>query len=614
MEGFGFIRVAAAAPKVRLADTKTNATEISRMIEEAWEKEVSIIVFPELSITGATCADLKYEQVLITEATKSIEEIAQNTSEFDITTIIGSPLSLNGSLENCAIVIHKGEIHGIVPQNSNQITLFQIGDAKLGLVFGDDLWSPIQESSLHAVAGANIIVNLASTPATVGKNKKIKKQISYISSSSICAYVYASAGYGESTQDDVYSGDCFIYENGEELAYSKRFQLDSTLTIADIDLDKLMLLRQKSSDFQQAKTFIADEVIDVCEKTYSNFATELYRKIDSIPFIPKGNAEERASAHEEIINIQTQGLASRLSHINCETAVLGISGGLDSTYALLITCLTFDKLDWSRDKIIGVTMPGYGTSGRTYKNAIDLMHLLGVTVREISITAACDQHFQDIEHDPNLQDITYENAQARERTQILMDIANQTNGLVVGTGDLSELALGWTTYNGDHMSMYAVNVGVPKTLIMHLIGWIIDNKYTHEDNEERTIKEILLDIIDTPISPELLPGNENGDITQVTEDVLGPYELHDFFLYNFVHYGFSPSKILFLANKAFSSFYSEEEIKKWLRTFIWRFFSNQFKRSCLPDGPRIGSVSLSPRGAWSMPSDAKARIFLEDIE
>ena len=439
------------------------------------------------------------------------------------------------------------------------------------------------------------------------------------SAKTLCGYVYASAGFGESTQDNVYAGAASIWENGYRLAENERYQTASSMIVADIDVEKLDGLRRKSSAFANVSPIGTDastyyrsydrrSLGDPCETDYEK---ALYRYVEPHPFVP---SEDLGYRCKEILEIQIAGLIKRLSHINCQTAVIGISGGLDSTLALLVAVMAFDRLGWPRDRIVAVTMPGFGTTVRTKSNATDLMEALGTTLREISIVPACEQHFKDIAHDPSKHDATYENSQARERTQILMDIANQTNGLVVGTGDLSEMALGWATYNGDHMSMYGVNAGVPKTLVRSLVKWAAENRFEgSSDNEGRSIRDILLDIVDTPISPELLPANEKGEIQQVTEDLVGPYELHDFFIYNFMRFGYSPEKIYFLAKKAFEGSYDEETILKWLKTFVRRFFSQQFKRSCMPDGPKVGSVGLSPRGDWDMPSDAWSTLFRDSI-
>lgn len=613
MKNFGFIRVAAATPRVRLANTMANAEEIGRLIEKASMQEVSLIAFPELCLTGKTCGDLIRQETMLTQTAASIENIAEETKEFDITAIIGAPYVEGFRIWNAAYVLYKGEVKAVIKEEDGERPVLKIGEATVGIEFGDESDSPQSPATACAANGADIIVTLSGAFTTSGKYSRRKEAYAHQSGRLLAACIYASPGFGESTGDHVFSGDKFIFENGTLLAEGERFQTESDLIIADVDLERIRLARIKSVHFGKLPAGHAEK-IRICGETHSDFSSSLFREIDSIPFIPKGNGDERSSRLEETVMIQVTGLASRLLHINCNSAIVGVSGGLDSTLALLVTALAFDRLGWTRDRIIGVTMPGFGTTSRTRDNASDLMEALGITTRVISIRSACEQHFQDIDQDIDNHDITYENAQARERTQILMDISNQAKGIVVGTGDLSELALGWATYNGDHMSMYGVNASVPKTLIMHLVGWIADNRFDGCHASGRSVREILMDIIDTPISPELLPANEDGDISQITEDLVGPYELHDFFLYNFVHYGFSPAKILFLAGKAFASLYEPEVIKKWLRTFIWRFFSQQFKRSCLPDGPQTGDVSLSPRGGWNMPSDAKNTVFLDEIE
>ena len=617
MKNYGFIRVAAASPKIRLADMAANAAEICRMIEEAAENEVSIIIFPEMSLMGTTCGDMLLRSSIMDQTRTTLEEIAAKTADLDITAVIGGPAAEGQHMESCAYVICGGEIWGNVCESEPWAHWFKVGDARMAVVFGNDAHHPASASIESVLAGADIVANLSGAATIAGAYEQVRNTVALQSSRLHAAYIYAAPGFGESTGDRVFSGDCLICEDGRILAEGKRFQMESSLTIADIDLEELRNARLNSEEFQkdaaELKTESVEE-IEVCTETWSNFEANLYREIDSIPFLPKGTDEERSKELEETVMIQVMGLVSRLSHINCDTAIVGVSGGLDSTLAILVTALAFDQLGWSRDRIIGVTMPGFGTTHRTKDNAKDLMQALGITIREIPIKEACEQHFSAIGHDINNHDVTYENSQARERTQILMDISNQCKGIVIGTGDLSELALGWATYNGDHMSMYGVNASIPKTLVMHLVGWVADHRFQEAEAAGRSVKDILMDIIDTPISPELLPADENGEIAQVTEDLVGPYELHDFCLYNFIHYGYSPAKILFLANIAFSSLYETEVIKKWLRTFIWRFFSQQFKRSCLPDGPQAGKISLSPRGAWDMPSDAKCRLFLDEIE
>ena len=643
MNNYGFIRTAAAVPAIRLADTKANTTEICRLIEEAASKEISLVVFPELSITGATCGDLYAQETLLKGAEDGVRQILEFSLGKQTCIIVGAPVRCSGRIYNCAVVIKDGELIGMVPKTygndgtpfcseshhgelpyAHEISyagqycllasaqLFDTGDVTFAIEVGEDLWSPVAPSANHSLAGAQIIVNLSACPEILFKDKYRNELLSQHSARTHSAYIYASAGFGESTTDSVYAGAASIWENGECLAENERFSCESSLIIADVDIEKLSNRRSKDQVYCRCHVDNSRYIrTDIGTYVDSDIEKALYRHVEAHPFAPEGELDYRCS---EILSIQAMGLVSRLRHINCNSAVIGISGGLDSTLALLVTALAFDKLGWSRERIIGVTMPGYGTTARTKNNATDLMEALGVTSREISIVAACDQHFQDLGHDKNIHDVTFENSQARERTQILMDVANQTGGLVIGTGDLSELALGWATYNGDHMSMYGVNGSIPKTLVRSLVEWVAANKFEGEIAADgRTVREILLDIADTPISPELLPANEQGEIQQVTEDLVGPYELHDFFIYNFLSNGFAPEKIFFLARKALGSSYDDETIKKWLKTFMRRFFNQQFKRSCLPDGPAVGSVSLSPRGAWNMPSDAYSSLFQDNL-
>lgn len=682
MEDFGFIRVAAAVPAVRLASPVENAEEICGLIGEACRNGVSLIVFPELSITGYTCGDLFMQPDLISGAEDGIRRIVEYSRGKDIAIVAGTPVAFRDRLYNCAAVIRNGNLKGLVPKtylpNYNEFyearwfssgadflggdsrgdghlvnngkdcfregaggiiryagqrcniypnQIFGIGEVSFGIEICEDMWSPVPPSSYHALAGASVIVNPSASNEVLMKHEYRKNIISQQSARTITGYVYCSSGEGESTQDAVFGGASLIYENGSLLAEGTRFNDKASLTIADIDCSRLSVLRRKMNTFmsvspdgtRSAQYTSRYSIIDTGKKPGTDFRTRLYRTVDAHPFVPYGDSGEIDRRCSEIISIQVAGLAHRLRHIGCRTAVIGISGGLDSTLALIVTAMAADRLGWSRERVIGVTMPGYGTTDRTRTNAEDLMDALGVTSRKISITAACDRHFEDIGHDSSVHDVTYENSQARERTQILMDIANQTGGIVVGTGDLSELALGWATYNGDHMSMYGVNAGIPKTLVRHLVIWAARNRFTENNGKGRSAGEILLDIADTPISPELLPADENGKISQVTEDLVGPYELHDFFLYHFFRFGCSPSKILFLAEKAFVTddgreIYSRETVRKWLKVFFRRFYTQQFKRSCLPDGPKVGSVSLSPRGDWRMPSDACLTAVMKELE
>lgn len=693
---FGFVRVAAVVPRVKVADVDANIAEICRLAEDAERQEVSIAVFPELSVTGYTCADLFGQQLLIGKAEEGIKQLKSFSRGKKLTMVVGVPVRVAGNLYNCAAVIHNGKLSGLVPKihlpgynefyesrwfssgadflydteratapvydeakNCSSLAagaeivyagakvnvfpnlLFNVGRSTFAIEICEDLWTPVPPSSHHALAGADIILNLSASNEVLMKHKYRHELIGQQSARTVSAYVYSSCGYGESTQDLVFSGSSMIYENGSLLAESERFMMEGNLIAADIDIEKLAILRQKQNTFhtvspdgtrdgQDARRYVN---INICDGYPTDFEKCLKRHVEPHPFVPGFNVSiDRDSSEEELLNktaaisernarcreitdIQVMGLATRLAHINCKTAVIGISGGLDSTLALLVAVLAFDKLGWDRKRIIGITMPGLGTTVRTKSNAQDLMETLGVTVREIPIGKAVAQHFADIGQDPNVTDVTYENSQARERTQILMDVANKEGGIVIGTGDLSELALGWATYNGDHISMYGVNASIPKTLVKYLVGWAADYHFNENCcNAQRSVREILLDIIDTPISPELKPADNNGEIAQKTEDLVGPYELHDFFLYNMFRFGYAPSKIYFLARKAFVGVYDDAVILKWLKTFISRFFGQQFKRSCLPDGPKVGSVSLSPRGDWRMPSDAWKTMFLKDLE
>ena len=637
---YGFVKVAAAVPLVQVADCFYNIEKIEGLMRQASEKGVQIIAFPELSVTGYTCLDLFAQQTLLDGAEEALLQLVSNTADLDILTIVGVPLRTENRLINAAVVFQKGAIRGVVPktylpnykefQEQRWFTsatelrestisigeeeypmgshlLFRSGRLTAGIEICEDLWVPVPPSSLLAMEGANIIFNLSASNELIGKHAYLRSLICQQSARCMAGYVYASSGFGESSTDLVFAGNGIIAENGNLLAESPRFTMEEQLVISEIDIETLQNDRQVNTSFMYGTSGLPKEkaqVVDFQVRIPDGFS--LTRPVDPHPFTPSGEAlKERC---EEIFHIQVAGLAKRLVHAHAQTAVVGISGGLDSTLAMRVTVMTFDVLKMPRGQIIGITMPGFGTTDRTYTNACDLIRSLGVTLKEIPIKEACLQHFRDIDHDPSVHDVTYENSQARERTQLLMDVANQKNGLVIGTGDLSELALGWATYNGDHMSMYGVNGSIPKTLVKYLVEWVANHKV---DDASRLT---LLDIVDTPISPELIPADENGNIKQKTEDLVGPYELHDFFLYHFLRFGSHPSKIYFLAQKAFAGIYDNATVKKWLYTFFRRFFQQQFKRSCLPDGPKVGSVSLSPRGDWRMPSDAVSRLWLEEIE
>lgn len=638
---YGYITVASAIPSVRVADADYNIKQIESLIAQAEGKGAEIIVFPELSVTGYSCQDLFAQQTLLDQTEMKILQLLDFSRMLDIICIIGAPVCIGTALYNCAVVCQHGNILGIVPKRylpnygefyekrwfasaddldcptevrfaGNTITvlpdiqLFQTCDGvKFGIELCEDVWAPVPPSNDIALAGADIVFNLSASDDLIGKNAYLKSLLSQQSARLICGYVYSSCGFGESTQDVVYGGNAYVYENGSLVAESTRFSLDEQLVVSQIDVEKLRTERRKNTSFVHAAKSSKAVIVPTEVVQPRDFA--LLRNVNPHPFIPT-NKDMYASC-DEIFSIQVCGLAKRLVHTNSKRVVLGISGGLDSTLALLVCVKTFDKLGYDRKGIIGVTMPGFGTTDRTYNNALSLMQSLGVTIREISIRKSVTQHFEDIGHDINVHDVTYENGQARERTQILMDLSNKLGGLVIGTGDLSELALGWATYNGDHMSMYGVNASIPKTLIRYLVSHVADNSV------DETSRATLLDIIDTPISPELIPADENGDIKQKTEDLVGPYELHDFFLYHFLRFGFRPSKLFMLARNAFdATVYSDDVIKHWLRTFLRRFFQQQFKRSCLPDGPKVGSVTLSPRGDWRMPTDAMSTAWLAECD
>ncbi len=637
---YGFITVAAAVPSVKVADTEYNVKQIEDFVAQAEGKGVEIIVFPELSITGYSCQDLFLQQLLIEQSEVAVMQLLDFTRKLDIICIVGAPVNISGSLYNCAIVIQHGVIVGMVPKTylpnygefyekrwfsssknlqptdiryaGNTVSvvpdpiLFKTSDNILfGIEICEDVWAAEPCSNKLTLLGADIIFNLSASDELIGKHDYLMSLLSQQSARTISGYVYSGCGFGESTQDVVYGGNALIFENGTLLAESERFSFKPQLVINQIDVEKLRVERQKNTTFVNCRDN-SDVVIKstgvVQMKDFS-----LMRDINALPFIPSENDMQHSC--NEIFSIQVAGLAKRITHTGCKHLIVGISGGLDSTLALLVCVKTFDKLGMSRKGIVGVTMPGFGTTDRTYNNALSLMESLGVTIREINIAESVKMHFNDIGHDISVHDVTYENGQARERTQILMDLSNQLNGMVIGTGDLSELALGWATYNGDHMSMYGINAGIPKTLIKYLVRSVADSAVDEKS------RDTLLDIIDTPISPELIPAEEDGTIKQKTEDLVGPYELHDFFLYYFLRFGFRPSKIYLLARKAFDvADYKDETIKHWLKTFFRRFFSQQFKRSCLPDGPKVGSVSLSPRGDWRMPSDASSALWLKECD
>lgn len=638
---YGFIKVASAVPSVKVADCKYNVEQIEQQIILAEGQGVEIIVFPELSLTGYTCQDLFRQKLLLETTESAMLMLLDFTRQLNIISIVGLPIAVGDLLLNCAAIIQKGQILGIVAKEylpnynefyekrwfasvqdlrttelrfaGNQINLSftpQIFVTCDGVRFGveicEDVWAPTPPSNHLALAGADIIFNLSASDELIGKHDYLCKLLAQQSARTITGYVYSSAGFGESTQDVVYGGNALIFENGHLLQSGPRFAMTPQMQVAQIDVERLRTERRGNTTYVNAQRRMIGE--DVIFKNAHSILPKdfvLERPVDAHPFIPSPDMMEKSC--EEILNIQVMGLAKRLVHTGCHKVVIGISGGLDSTLALLVCAMTFDKLGLDRSGIVGVTMPGFGTTDRTYTNAIKLMQSLRITIREISIAKSVTQHFEDIGHDISVHDTTYENSQARERTQILMDVSNQEGGLVIGTGDLSELALGWCTYNGDHMSMYAVNASIPKTLIACLVKFVAG---TMDADTSATLH----DVVDTPISPELVPADEDGNIQQKTEDLVGPYELHDFFLYYFMRHGFRPMKIFLLAQKAFEGQYEDDVIKHWLKTFFRRFFSQQFKRSCLPDGPKVGSISLSPRGDWRMPSDASSELWLRECE
>lgn len=633
---FGYIKVAALSPKIKVADPKHNGEIMIQHIQEAAAQGASVIVFPELCITGYSCGDLFLQELLLEEAKCQLFLIAEQTAQVDAVIFAGLPLAYKDKLYNAAAVLHRGKVLGIVPktflpnyaefyearhftpgmQRTVPVTLREgvtvpmgtdqifvcdtMPSLRIAVELCEDVWAPNPPSIRHALAGADLIVNLSASDEVTGKDVYRRDLIAGQSARLVCGYIYANASDGESTQDVVYSGHSLIAENGIVLVESERFTNRPVYT--ELDMHKLTAERRRMSTFIQSGA----EDYTITHFTLARSKTKLTRFVDPAPFVP-GRKADRDKRCEEILAIQAMGLKKRLEHTGCECAVVGISGGLDSTLALLVTVRAFDLLGISRGRIVAVTMPGFGTTDRTYENAVHLIQCLGADLREISICDAVHVHFRDIRQDQDNHDVTYENSQARERTQILMDIANQLNGLVVGTGDMSELALGWATYNGDHMSMYGVNASVPKTLVRHLVRYFADTC------GDTALAEVLLDVLDTPVSPELLPPKD-GRISQKTEDIVGPYELHDFFLYEILRFGFAPDKVLHLAQLAFADTYEKETILKWLHVFYRRFFSQQFKRSCLPDGPKVGTVAMSPRGDLRMPSDASMRIWMDEVK
>lgn len=633
----GFIKVCAVSPRVTVAGVQSNLNAALREIEKAQKNKVQILVFPELFLSGYTCGDLFLQAALQDACKSALTAVCGATENSALAVIIGLPLKFGASLYNCAAVIQNGMVVAVIPKtyipnyneyyekrwfasgdgvngtiklNGQEVpfgqTLIRLSeDAVLGVEICEDLWTPSSPGTALALSGANIIVNLSASNEVVTKNDYRKNLICMQSAKDFCAYVYASAGVGESTTDLVFSGACTVAENGALLSEGERFAFNGSMAEACIDLEKLNAERAHNTSFTDAAKRMAEKLpevsmpVEVSDLEYN----DVCRSFDSHPFVPNDTAEKDERCRE-ILSIQSHALAKRMSHIGAQKAIIGISGGLDSTLALLVTARALKILNLPNENMICVTMPGFGTTDRTYQNAVDLIHAFGATFMEISIREAARGHMADIGHDESVHDITYENTQARERTQILMDLANKHGAVLVGTGDLSELALGWCTYNADHMSMYGVNAGVPKTLVRHLVR----NEAQQLPDE---IAKILNDILDTPVSPELLPPDENGNIQQKTEETLGPYEVHDFYLYHFLRFGTRPEKLLFMASRAFAGVYTEEQLKNWLKLFVRRFFTNQFKRSCLPDGPKVGSVSLSPRGDWRMPSDADCSVWLD---
>ncbi len=637
----GMLRVAVVSPELRVADVAFNLGRMRSALREAAEEGARLVVFPELSLSGYTCGDLFYQQLLLEKVREAARELAAETAELGVAAVVGAPLEIGGRLFNAALLLAGGGVCGIVPKtylpNTNEFyeerwftsaveleadsyggfgspvpigtdLLFESGDVEgfcLGIEICEDLWSVEPPSGAQALAGATLIANPSASPEVLGKQGYRRQLVASQSARCLSAYLYASAGPGESSTDLVYAGHSLVCEYGQVLMETGRFTFATEIALADIDLQRLAGERRRNNTYAAAPRHDGWRRIAIPLK--STRCDKLLRPVDPTPFVP-GDEALRAERCREIFAIQTTALAKRLQHTGSQAAVLGISGGLDSTLALLVTVKAMHRLGRPLTDVVAVTMPGFGTTGRTRGNAEKLAELLGVTFRSIAIDAAVHQHFDDIGHDPSRHDIVFENAQARERTQLLMDLANQHDGLVVGTGDLSELALGWCTYNADHMSMYGVNAGVPKTLVRYLVAWCADEEFVGE------ISEVLRDICATPVSPELLPPDANGEIAQHTEETVGPYELHDFFLFQVVRQQFPPRKVLVLAEHAFDGRYTSEEVLRWLKLFYRRFFAQQFKRSCLPDGPKVGSVALSPRGDWRMPSDACAALWLAELD
>ena len=635
---FGFLRIAAAIPSVQVAGCRHNVSRIEKLIRQAAGRQAALVAFPELAVTGYTCGDLFTQRALLDGAESALADLLKSTSDCPTVCIAGMPVAAGNRLYNTAVVFCRGRVLGIVPKtylpNYGEFyesrwfasgTDFDGDSATLcgqrvpmstGLLFGDDalcfgielcedLWVPVPPSSLQAAAGAHLIVNLSASDEMAGKHAYLRSLVEQQSARAMSAYLYCSAGFGESTTDMVFAGNALIAENGTMLGESERFSFDEQLLIREVDIERLQAVRRRTNTFGLKGSAPSFRRIAVEWPRYAGSDT-LLRTFDPHPFVPSDDSR-RDERCREIFNIQVSGLAQRIRHTGARSAVIGISGGLDSTLALLVTARAFDLLGIPRKQILSVTMPCFGTTDRTYQNACELTRCLGATLKEVDIKEAVNLHFRDIGQDPEKHDVTYENGQARERTQILMDLANQSGGMVIGTGDLSELALGWATYNGDHMSMYAVNASVPKTLVRHLVQYYADTC------GDKALSDILLDVLDTPVSPELLPPKD-GVISQKTEDLVGPYELHDFFLYYLLRVTYEPLKIYRVAKLAFAGVYDDTTILKWLKTFYWRFFAQQFKRSCLPDGPKVGSVAVSPRGDLRMPSDACVKLWREQLD